>query len=92
MKINKQQEYNNSKIRCEDHMSQKIDYFDKKITPACEYCELGRDSSEYNMILCRKKGVVSPYFRCRSFKYNPLRRIPKRDENKKTYSPSDFSL
>lgn len=73
-------------------MSQKIEYFDKKITPACEYCELGRDTSEYNMILCSKKGIVSPYFRCRHFRYDPLRRTPKRDDEKKTYTPSDFSL
>ena len=73
-------------------MSQKLEYFDKKITPACEYCEHGRETSEYNMILCSKKGVVSPYFRCRKFRYDPLRRIPKRDEDVKTYSPSDFSL
>ena len=75
-----------------DTMSHKVVYFDRKLTPACEYCELGRPSSEYNMILCRKKGVVSPYFRCRSFRYDPLRRTPKRDDEKKEYSPSDFSL
>ena len=73
-------------------MSQKIEYFDKKTTPACEYCEHGKDSSEYNMILCKKKGVVSPYFRCRAFRYDPLRRIPKRDEDKKIYTQFDFSL
>ena len=65
--------------------------FDNKIAPACEYCEHGYDSAEYNMTMCKKHGVVSPYFRCKHFKYNPLRRKPKRPEVQ-SFTPEDFSL
>lgn len=65
--------------------------FDNKIAPACEYCEHGYDSAEYNMTMCKKHGVVSPYFRCKQFKYNPLRRKPKRTE-KQDFVPEDFSI
>ncbi len=65
--------------------------FDKKIAPACEYCEHGYDSAEYNMTMCKKHGVVSPYFRCKQFKYNPLRRKPKRTETQ-LFTPEEFSL
>ena len=65
--------------------------FDNKIAPACEYCEHGYDSAEYNMTMCKKHGVVSPYFRCKHFKYNPLRRRPKRTEIQ-DFVPEDFSI
>ena len=61
-------------------MSGKVGLYDKDITPACEYCEFGKNSSEYNMVMCSKKGIVSPYFRCMSFRYNPMRRVPKRED------------
>lgn len=66
--------------------------FDNQITPACEYCEHGRDSSEYNMIMCKKKGIVSPYFRCKKFRYDPLRRVPKRAEAQRRFTPEEFAL
>ena len=66
--------------------------FDNQITPSCEYCEHGRDSSEYNMIMCKKKGIVSPYFRCKKFRYDPLRRVPKRAEAQRRFTPEEFAL
>lgn len=65
--------------------------FDKDITPACEYCIHGKDSSEYDMTLCKKRGVVSSYFRCRQFRYNPLRRVPKHLK-KPEIKPEDLAL
>ncbi len=66
--------------------------FGATIQPACEYCSLGRRSSDPRMILCEKQGVVSPYFHCRRFDYDPLRRIPRRPPRLPSFSPEDFSL
>ena len=37
------------------------------------------------------KTVVSPYFACRKFRYDPLLRVPHRQELPH-YDPKDFSL
>lgn len=44
--------------------------FDKNISPACEYCEYGSKSRDNAMILCKKKGIVSPFYSCNKFVYN----------------------
>lgn len=51
--------------------------FDKKIEPRCVYCARSV-SLHADSMLCAKKGVVSPGGRCRSFKYDPLKRVPPR--------------
>ncbi|HRL03837.1 MAG TPA: hypothetical protein PKX81_02810 [Gemmiger formicilis] len=43
------------------------------------------------MVLCKNRGVVSPYFACRKFRYDPLLRVPHRQELPH-YDPKDFSL
>lgn len=43
------------------------------------------------MVLCRNRGVVSPYFACRRFRYDPLMRVPHR-QVLPHYDPKDFSL
>ena len=62
------------------------------ISPACEYCEYGRRASDNVMILCIKKGMVSPYYSCRKFLYSPLKRIPKRQPRLPEFSPEEFQL
>lgn len=66
--------------------------FGATIQPACEYCSLGRRSSDPRMILCEKRGVVSPYYHCKKFDYDPLLRIPRRPPRLPSFSPEDFSL
>ncbi|MGI5887845.1 MAG: hypothetical protein ACOX6J_00485 [Oscillospiraceae bacterium] len=65
--------------------------FDENITPSCSYCVFGRDTND-NMISCDKTGVVSPYFRCKHFKYNPIRRKPQSLPKLQVFDPSEFSL
>lgn len=55
----------------------RLKYFDNNIEPACEYCSFGKACSGNDMILCQKKGIVAPYYQCRHFRYDPLRRKPK---------------
>ena len=66
--------------------------FGKNIEPACAYCENGKPSRDGSMILCDKKGVVSPYYSCRKFDYAPLKRIPKRPMPLPEYDSEEFSL
>lgn len=73
-------------------MFRKKPMFGQTIPPACEYCEKGRRAADPRMILCSKKGVVSPYYRCRKYVYDPLRRVPKRQPKLPTFSIDDFIL
>ncbi len=49
--------------------------FTKKIEPRCAYCKKGV-ALEEDSVLCIKKGVVSPGWHCRGFRYDPLKRVP----------------
>ena len=51
--------------------------FQKKIEPRCIYCSRSRPLSE-DQVVCDKKGVLSAGSHCRSFQYDPLKRIPPR--------------
>ncbi len=66
--------------------------FDKKISPACEYCEHGRLTHEGKMVECSKRGLVSPYFRCSRFLYNPVLRMPRKSPKLPKMKPDDFAL
>ena len=66
--------------------------FNKGISPACEYCEHGTTTEAGDMVQCRRKGVVSPYYRCHRFVYNPTRREPKRMPRLPRLNAEDFSL
>ncbi|MEG2054095.1 MAG: hypothetical protein RR052_04055 [Oscillospiraceae bacterium] len=73
-------------------MKKKTILFSKDIPPACEYCENGTPGTDEKMILCNKQGIVSPYYKCRSFVYSPIKRIPKRMPKLPGFSDEDFSL
>ena len=66
--------------------------FGNNIDPACTYCLNGTTSSDEQMILCSKKGVVSPYYSCNKFEYCPTKRIPKRMPKLPDFSPEEFKL
>lgn len=70
----------------------KFTMFDNKMPPACEYCERGRLSADRKMILCVKKGIVAPYYKCKSFVYSPLKRVPKRMQKLPGFTAEDFKL
>ncbi len=66
--------------------------FDKNIVPACKYCAHGRDCVGIEKTLCEKKGAVDPDGRCVAFRYDPLRRQPKKSNQVEEYSETDFLL
>ena len=51
--------------------------FQKDIEPRCTYCVHGRAMGE-EQVVCPKKGVMAAGSHCRSFKYDPLKRVPPR--------------
>ena len=51
--------------------------FEKSIEPRCAYCTHGRALGG-GQVVCPKKGVMSAGSHCRSFKYDPLKRVPPR--------------
>lgn len=52
--------------------------FEKKIDPRCAYCQRCAPLEGGETVMCLKKGVVSAASHCRSFKYDPLKRVPPR--------------
>ena len=51
--------------------------FQKKIEPRCVYCPRSRPLAE-EQVVCDQKGVMSAGSHCRSFRYDPLKRVPPR--------------
>lgn len=66
--------------------------FGAEIEPACQYCEYGRLAADKKMILCKKKGIVSPFYSCKKFFYDPLKRIPRRQPRLPQFTREDFLL
>ena len=51
--------------------------FRKDIDPRCAYCQRGQQINERE-VACVKRGIVPVEHHCRSFKYDPLKRVPPR--------------
>lgn len=66
--------------------------YGKGIIPACAYCAKGSVTTDKKFILCLKKGIVTPDYHCRRFKYDPLLRIPKIPPELEKFTAEDFSI
>ena len=53
-----------------------------KIEKYCKYCEKASALSSPDIMLCDKHGVVDAGHVCRAFRYDPLKRAPKKAERK----------
>ena len=53
---------------------------DDRIERYCKYCEHASSLSDPDSMLCRKIGVVGASHCCRRFRYDPLKRVPKRKD------------
>lgn len=51
---------------------------DVKEEKFCKYCERAKSLSDPDTMLCDKRGIVSADHCCRRFRYDPLKRVPKR--------------
>ncbi len=67
----------------------KKNLFGQNIVPECAYCE--NFIFEKNVTYC-SKGKQLKNGKCRSFKYDPLMRLPKANELKVTYTADDFKI
>ena len=55
----------------------KNNYFDKKITPQCGYCQFANRTKAENSVLCTKTGTFwDENNSCPKFVYSPLKRVP----------------
>ena len=54
-----------------------MNLFQKKIDPRCAYCTHGHSLGE-DQVICQKRGVMAAGSHCRSFRYDPLKRVPPR--------------
>ena len=58
----------------------------------CEYCKKSRPSPDGENMLCEKKGIVKKDGSCRSYKYDVLKRTPRKPEYDMDVNPEDFKL
>ena len=67
--------------------------FRKDTEKRCGLCEHASIIDENDM-LCRKYGVVSCHYACKKYKYDPLKRIPKKTAYPAAdrYDTKEFSL
>lgn len=65
---------------------------EQDIAPKCEYCLYGRRSPDGETILCEKKGIVPLDSVCKKYKYDILKRQPKRKPKMPEFSAEDFEL
>ncbi len=66
--------------------------FGTMIDPACVHCRYGRPAPDKVMIFCRKYGPVSPYYKCKKYEYDPLKRIPVRQPKLPAFTEEDFNI
>lgn len=62
------------------------------ITPACSLCAHGIISADGESVLCVKTGVRLLTSSCKSFKYDPLKRVPLRRTDSFGFTEEDFRL
>lgn len=67
-------------------------YNTDNISPACAYCLFGKPAPDGETVLCSKKGVVAKEYSCRKFKYDIMKRVPKKAPKLQSFSEEDFSL
>ncbi|MCL2152362.1 MAG: hypothetical protein FWH57_05305 [Oscillospiraceae bacterium] len=67
--------------------------FERNITPSCAYCHFGTDMG-YGVVACVRRGIMAGYGSCRTFRYEPTKRVPEvtPDLNLAGLSEEDFSL
>ena len=70
----------------------KVRFFNKGIDKRCEYCKHSKIYIAEEEILCKYKGAVNSTDSCRKFKYDILKRQPKKVRQGNNYSFEDFVI
>lgn len=67
--------------------------FKGKIEPRCALCEYAEITDGGNVVLCRKVGgVMLPESKCRKYKYDPLKRVPRTFVFTGDFTKDDFDI
>ena len=66
--------------------------FNKKLEKHCEYCVYGSKLNFDDQIICKKRGVTDKNDKCRSYKYDPLKRVPTKFKIANDFNENDFKL
>lgn len=67
-------------------------FFNSDIPPACAYCLHGHKSEYSDEIFCEKRGVTRPNESCRRFRYDVLKRTPRKTAPCGEFTAEDFEL
>ncbi len=65
---------------------------EKDRTPSCSICYYGIKLADSSGILCEKSGIRAFDSSCKKFKYDPLKRIPKKAPVMMDFSEEDFEI
>lgn len=74
-----------------DKMRRKL-FNGSDVTPACRLCSHGMIAADGDSVLCVKTGIRQLDSSCRSFKYDPLKRVPKKNIGIGHFTEEDFKL
>ncbi len=67
--------------------------FKGKTEPQCAYCEYSEYSDGQDVAVCRKiGGIMQLHSKCKKYKYDPLKRVPKKAILNMDFSKEDFEL
>ena len=62
------------------------------VDPKCRYCRFGTLVTDGNTVLCVKKGVRDKDASCSKYRYDPLKREPRRPAALPSFADNDFTL
>ncbi len=65
---------------------------DRECPSACRFCEKAALLDGGNQILCQQRGIVPADYKCRKFRYDPLKRIPHAPLRPPKFSEEDLVL
>lgn len=66
--------------------------FPRRAYAACANCAHGRPSNDGSHILCIRRGIVEPDYSCRKYRYDPLRRVPRKLPKLPEYNQDEFKI
>ena len=63
-----------------------------EISKKCEYCLYGKMAADKQTVLCPKMGPVARDYSCRRYKYDILKREPRKPGPVEKINPDDYKL
>ena len=66
--------------------------FNNDLQKSCQWCIHGKKSDYFDDIFCKKHGVTTRADSCRHYKYDPLKRTPRKIKPAGEFNADDFKL